>query len=69
MLQDLEASRPVERGAPLRSIVERKDPLGVSLPHTRAGYSCAKLPVQSRAASAPCQDILECNPTWGCRDI
>ena len=43
MLQDLEAGRPMELEALIGSIVELGESVGVSMPHTRTVYSCAKL--------------------------
>lgn len=43
MLQDLEAGRPLEIEALVGSVVELGERLGLSMPHTRTVYSCAKL--------------------------
>jgi len=43
MLQDLEAGRPMELEALVGSVVELGEKVGVSMPHTRTVYNCAKL--------------------------
>jgi 2-dehydropantoate 2-reductase len=43
MLQDLEAGRPLELEAVVGAVLELGERLGVSMPHTRAVYACAKL--------------------------
>jgi 2-dehydropantoate 2-reductase len=48
MLQDLEAGRPLELEALVGSVVELGERLGLSMPHTRTVYSCAKLLAESR---------------------
>ena len=51
MLQDLEASRPIELEAVVGAVVELGDRLNVPMPHTRAVYACTKLLAQTRAAT------------------
>jgi 2-dehydropantoate 2-reductase len=43
MLQDLEASRPLELEAIAGAALEVGERLGIAMPHTRAVYACAKL--------------------------
>ena len=43
MLQDIESGRPIEIEAIVGAVVELGDKLGLSLPHTKAVYACAKL--------------------------
>jgi 2-dehydropantoate 2-reductase len=43
MLQDLEAGRPMELEAVVGAVIEIGEKLGVSMPHTRSVYACAKL--------------------------
>ena len=43
MLQDLEASRPLELDAIAGAALELGERLGVAMPHTRAVYACTKL--------------------------
>ena len=51
MLQDLEASRPIELEAVVGAVVELGERLSVPMPHTRAVYACTKLLAQTRAAT------------------
>lgn len=51
MLQDLEASRPIELEAVVGAVVELGERLNVPTPHTRAVYACTKLLAQTRAAT------------------
>jgi 2-dehydropantoate 2-reductase len=51
MLQDLEASRPIELEAVVGAVVELGERLAVPMPHTRAVYACTKLLAQTRAAT------------------
>jgi 2-dehydropantoate 2-reductase len=50
MLQDLEAGRPLEIEAIAGSVVELGERLGLSMPHTRTVYACAKLLARTRFA-------------------
>jgi 2-dehydropantoate 2-reductase len=43
MLQDLEAGRPFELEPVVGAVVELGERLGISMPHTRTVYACAKL--------------------------
>jgi len=47
MLQDVEAGRPLELEPIVGAVVEIGDRLGVSMPHTKAVYACAKLLARS----------------------
>jgi 2-dehydropantoate 2-reductase len=49
MLQDFEAGRPLELEAIAGAVIELADRLGISIPHTRAVYACARL-LESGAA-------------------
>src|SRR6478672_6675053 len=50
MLQDLEAGRPLELEAIVGAVLEIGERLGISMPHTRTVYACAKLLAETRAA-------------------
>jgi 2-dehydropantoate 2-reductase len=50
MLQDLEAGRPMELEAVVGAVVELGERLGISMPHTRTVYACAKLLEATSAA-------------------
>jgi 2-dehydropantoate 2-reductase len=52
MLQDLEAGRPMELEALIGSVVELGERVGISMPHTRTVYSCAKLLAQRNLAAS-----------------
>ncbi|HSE98537.1 MAG TPA: 2-dehydropantoate 2-reductase [Blastocatellia bacterium] len=47
MLQDVEAGRPLELEPIVGAVVELGARLGISMPHTKAVYACAKLLAQS----------------------
>jgi len=49
MLQDLEASRPIELEAIVGAVVELGERLNVPMPHTRSVYACTKLLAHTRA--------------------
>ncbi|HKZ78091.1 MAG TPA: 2-dehydropantoate 2-reductase [Pyrinomonadaceae bacterium] len=53
MLQDIEAGRSLELEPIVGAVVELADRLGVSVPHTRAVYACAKLLAQRLIGLAP----------------
>ena len=53
MLQDLEASRPMELEALVGSVVELGESVGVPMIHTRTVYSCAKLLDQCAISQRP----------------
>jgi 2-dehydropantoate 2-reductase len=51
MLQDLEAGRPLELDAIVGAALELGDRLGVTMPHTRTVYACAKLLEKQRRST------------------
>ena len=51
MLQDLEASRPLELEAVVGAVVELGERLNIPMPHTGTVYACAKLLAQGLAAA------------------
>jgi len=50
MLQDLEASRPMELEPVVGAVVELGERLGIDMPHTRTVYACVKLLEETSAA-------------------
>jgi 2-dehydropantoate 2-reductase len=59
MLQDLEAGRPMELEAVVGAVIELGERLGVSMPATRAVYSCARLlDEQSRQHLHPREEVV-----------
>ena len=48
MLQDLEAGRPMELESVVGVVIELGEKLGLSMPHTKTLYSCARLLDQVR---------------------
>ena len=52
MLQDLEAGRPLELEAIVGAVLEVGERVGMTMPHTRSVYACAKLLAERRGAVA-----------------
>ena len=50
MLQDLEASRPMELEPVVGAVVELGERLGIDMPHTRTVYACVRLLEETSAA-------------------